>query len=185
MDTLSVIWLPVIVTAVAIFIASSLIHMVFKWHNSDYKKLGNEDDVRAVIRAGSPAPGLYILPHCADMKDMAGEAMQKKYIEGPVAMLTVRPSGSPGMGKPLVLWFVLSLAIAAIAACMAAGAYPGKANAHPAAHLAAVITFLAYYIGSVQMAIWMGKTWSSVGKDLLDSIIYAVVTGLVFAWLWG
>ena len=40
-------WLPVVVTAVLIFVASSLIHMVFKWHNSDYRKIANEGQVRA------------------------------------------------------------------------------------------------------------------------------------------
>ncbi len=184
MDTVSMLWMPVVATAILIFIASSLIHMVFKWHNSDYRKLANEDDVRAAVRAGSPAPGLYVLPHCADMKDMAGEAMQKKFIEGPVALLTVKQSGAPGMGKALLLWYVLNLVIAAIAACLALGAYPGHANAQPAAHLGAIVTFLAYFGGSVQMAIWMGKPWGSVAKDLLDCIIFAVITGCVFAWLW-
>ena len=63
-------WLPIVLTAVFIFIASSLIHMVFKWHNSDYKKLSNEDEVAAAIRAGNHAPGQYVLPHCMDMKEM-------------------------------------------------------------------------------------------------------------------
>ena len=87
MNTITQLWMPNVATAVFIFIASSLIHMVFKWHNSDYRKLANEDDVRAALRATSPGPGQYIVPHCADMKDMAAEAMQKKFIEGPIERL--------------------------------------------------------------------------------------------------
>src|SRR5580765_8102650 len=101
-------WLPILATAVFIFIASSLIHMVFKWHNSDYGKLGNEDDVRAAIRAQSPGPGQYIVPHCTDMKDMQDEAMMKKYVEGPIAFITVKKNGPPNMGTPLTLWFIYS-----------------------------------------------------------------------------
>ena len=35
-----------------------------------------------------------------------------------------------------------------------------------------MISFLTYFGGSVQLAIWMGKPWSAVGKDLLDSLIF-------------
>jgi hypothetical protein len=185
MNAMVQLWLPILATAVLIFIASSLIHMVFKWHNSDYRKLGNEDDVRAVVRAGSPAPGQYVLPHCTDMKDMAGESMQQKFRDGPVALLTVRASGMPNMGKALGAWFLYSVAVAALAACLAVGAIPaGKEHAHDAGHLVGMISFLTYFGGSVQMAIWMGKPWGAVGKDLLDCLIYGTLSALTFMWLW-
>ena len=57
MSQISLLWLPILSTATLIVIASSLSHMVFKWHNADDKKLANEGDVRAAIRTGSPAPG--------------------------------------------------------------------------------------------------------------------------------
>jgi len=50
-------WIPILLSAVCVFIASSLIHMVLKWHASDYSALPNEDEVRAAIRKGTPAPG--------------------------------------------------------------------------------------------------------------------------------
>ena len=185
MNTLALIWLPTLVTAVLIFFASSLIHMVFKWHNSDYRKLGNEDDVRAVIRAAKPAPGQYVIPHCMDMKDMAGEAMLQKFREGPVALLTVRPSGTPNMGKSLGMWFVFCLAVATLVGCIAIGVIPvGKANGQSAGCLVGLISLLTYFGGSVQMAIWMGKPWSAVTKDLLDSLIFSIISALVFMWLW-
>jgi hypothetical protein len=185
MNAIALLWLPVSVTAVLVFFASSLIHMVFKWHNSDYHKLGNEDDVRAVIRAGTPAPGQYVIPHCMDMKDMAGEAMTQKFREGPVALLTVRPSGMPGMGKALGLWFVFCVVVAAAAGCLAMGVVPvGKPNAQAGGHLVGMISLLTYFGGSVQMGIWMGKPWSAVAKDLLDALIFGVISALVFMWLW-
>jgi hypothetical protein len=185
MITIAQLWLPILVTAVLIFIASSLIHMVFKWHNSDYRKLDNEDEVRAAIRAGSATPGQYVIPHCADMKDMAGETMQQKFRDGPVAMLTVKAGGPPNMGKALGTWFVFCIAVAALAGCLATGAFPaGKTHAHDAGYLVGVASFLAYFGGSVQMAIWMGKPWRSVSKDLLDSLIYGTISALVFMWLW-
>ena len=177
-------WLPIVATAVFIFIASSLIHMVFKWHNSDYKKLANEDEVRAAIRAGSPAPGQYVVPHCTDMKDMGGEEMKKKFLEGPVAFMTVRENGAPTMGTALTLWFLYSLLVAAAAACIACGTFSLKTDPRQAGHLVGVLSFMTYVGGSIQMGIWMGKPWSSVAKDAFDGFIYAVISALTFMWLW-
>ena len=185
MTAIGSLWLPILVTAVLIFIASSLIHMVFKWHNSDYRKLANEDDVRAAIRAGSPAPGQYILPHCQDMKDMGGEDMKKKFIEGPIAFMTVRKNGPPEMGACLFQWFVYSVAVATLCGCLAAGAVGfGVANAHQGGHIVGVASFLAYVGGSVQMGIWMGKPWGSVAKDALDGLIYATISAMTFMYMW-
>ena len=184
MSAIFQLWLPIIATAVLIFIASSLIHMVFKWHNADYKKLANEDDVRAAVRAGSPPPGQYVIPHCMDMKEMQADAMQKKYVEGPIAFLTVRENGPPAMGSSLSLWFVYCIIIAAIAGAIVLQVYGLSANAQRAGCLVGLVSFLTFVGGSVQMGIWMGKPWGSVAKDALDGFIYAGIAGLTFMWLW-
>ena len=55
---------------------------------------------------------------------------------------------------------------------------------HHAAHTAGLATQLAYGAGEVSEASWMGKPWAATLKDLLDALIYAVVTACVFMWLW-
>jgi hypothetical protein len=183
MSALFVLALPVLAAAVGVFVASSLVHMVFKWHNSEYRAVPNEDAVAAALRAGHAGPGQYAIPHCTDMKQMADEAMQRKFREGPVALLTLRQPGPPTMGKALALWFVLNLAVAKVAALMAWHVF-GAGGHERAACLAATVTFLAYGVGSLQAGIWMGKPWSAVGKDLLDAAIYAGVTLAAFWFLW-
>ena len=183
MHDLPQLWLPILVTAVAVFIASSLIHMVFKWHNSDYRKLSNEDDVRAAIRAGSLVPGQYILPYC-HMKDMQAEEMQKKFRDGPVGFLTLRKSGPPTIGGSLIQWFVFNLALATIVAAIALQTYGLKGEPHRAGHLVGMLSLLAYGGSSVQAGIWVGRPWGSVAKDLVDAVIYATVSALAFLWLW-
>lgn len=184
MSPLIQLWLPILVTAVLVFIASSLIHMVFKWHNSDYKKIPNEDDVRTALRAGALVPGQYVLPHCLDMKEMQNDGMRQKYIEGPIGFLTVKQNGVPSMGNALMLWFVFNIVVASIAAGAALQAYTLKGDVHQIAHLAGILSFVAYAGGGIQAGIWMGKPWSSVVKDLLDGLIYAIVSALTFMWLW-
>ena len=184
MNDLLLLWLPILVTAVAVFVASSLIHMVFKWHNLDYKKLTNEDAVLAAIRAGSPEPGQYVLPHCADMKDLQTEELQKKFREGPVGFMTLKRPGPPTIGGALGKWFVFNLAVAGIVGVIALRMYGLQADPRRAAHLVGVLSLLTYSGGSVQQGIWMGKPWGSVAKDLLDGAIYATVSALSFWWLW-
>jgi hypothetical protein len=184
-SVLTTLWIPILATAVGIFIASSLIHMVFKWHMSDYRTLANEDAVRAAIKTGNPSPGLYVTPYCTDMKDMGSEPMMKKFSEGPNAYITVRPNGMPNMGAMLGQWFALTLVVAAAVAVITAGAVaPGAANASNAGCLAGMMTFLAYFVGSACNAVWMGKTWGSTAKDALDAAIYGAITWVIFMKLW-
>ena len=89
MNAVLTLWLPILLSAVVVFVISSLVHMVFKWHASDYSAFSNEDAVRTAIRAGNPSPGRYVLPYCSEMKEMSSEAMQKKYRDGPVGHFTL------------------------------------------------------------------------------------------------
>ena len=99
---------------------------------------------------------------------------------GPVGKLTLRRPGAMSVGPMLMQWFLLNLVVAFVAAFAAIGAGDG----HHAAHIAGLATLLAYGAGAVSEAIWMGKPWAATFKDLLDALIYAVVTAAVFMWFW-
>jgi len=185
MNTLLALWLPILLSAVVVFVISSLVHMVIKWHASDYSALANEDAVRAAIRAGNPTPGRYVVPHCQDMKDMGSEAMLKKYQEGPVGHFTLGPTGAPNIGKNLGQWFLWSLVVAIVAACLASRLIAwDHARAPAAAKLVGAVTFIAHGFGTVTESIWAMRPWSSSVKYLLDAALYAIGSGLIFLWLW-
>jgi len=185
MNALLTLWLPVLLSAVAVFVISSLIHMVIKWHASDYRGFSNEDAVRDAIRAGNATPGKYVMPHCNDMKEMGSEAMQKKYRDGPVGHIILAAPGVPNMGKHLGLWFLWSLIVAAVSAYLAARVFGlGHAHVSGAAKLIGVVTFISHGFGTVQDSIWMSRSWSSSAKYLLDAALYGVASGFVFLWLW-
>lgn len=182
MISLAQLWLPILLAALLVFAASSLIHMVFKWHARDFHGFGNEDEVRAALRPASP--GQYLVPYCSDMKDMQKPEMQQKYKDGPIAFLTLRPAGAPGIGQPLVFWFLLNLAIAVLAGYLASRTVPPGASFLAVCRVVSIVTFLAYACGGLQLAIWMGKPWRSAAKELLDAFIYGLVSAVAFAWLW-
>ena len=177
--------IPILLCAVVVFVISSLVHMVLKWHASDYGALPNEDAVRDAIRAGNPAPGRYVIPQCREMKDMASEAMKRKYAEGPVGHFTIIPNGQPNMGKYLGLWFLLCLFVSAVAVYLAARVLPmNHGLGRSAAKLVGAVCFVGYGFGTLQESIWMGRPWSASAKYLVDSALYAVGSGLVVYWLW-
>jgi len=184
MVSLSHLWIPILLSAICVFAASSLIHMVVKWHASDYRSLSNEDEVRAAIRKGTPTPGQYVMPHCADMRDMGKPEVQQKYQEGPVGFLVLVPNGAPAMGSALGKWFVYTVLVAFMAAYLASRTLAPGTHYLQVFRVVGAVSFLAYGFGSIQMGIWMGKPWSSVVKDLADALIYGLLSAGVFGWLW-
>ncbi|MBL0212126.1 MAG: hypothetical protein IPQ13_14625 [Holophagaceae bacterium] len=184
MLSLPSLWLPILLSAVFVFVASGIIHMVLKYHNSDYRQLANEDEVRDAIRKTSPAPGQYVLPYCADMKEMGGEAMKQKYTDGPLGFLTLRPNGVPKMGPSFISWFLFTVAVSLFAAYIGHVTLPEKMHYLTVFRVVGTATFMAYGLGALPGAIWMGRPWSAVLKDLADAIIYALLTAGTFGWLW-
>lgn len=184
MIALTQLWAPILLSAFLVFMASSLVHMVLKWHNSDYRKLPNEDDVRAVIGKGSPAPGQYILPHCTDPKEAAKPENVQKYVEGPVGVLTVLRNGPPNMGPQLGQWFLFNIVVSVFAAYLGSRTLPVGTEYLRVFQVIGTIGFVSYAGGAVPSAIWMGKPWSATAKDVADGLIYGLVMGGTFGWLW-
>ena len=177
-------WQPVLLGSFSAWIASALIHMALKYHNSDYKELQNEDAVRSALRSARPGLGVHSVPYCIDMGQLQEEAMQAKFREGPVALVTVLPSGLPNMGKLVgqqLLHFVLGCALVAYCATLALS--PG-ADYMTVFRFVATVTFLTFSWAVVPFSIWYGHSWSSAAKYLLDALIYGLLVAGCFAWLW-
>jgi len=184
MVSLGSLLLPILVSAVLVFIVSAIIHMVLKYHNKDYTSLPNEDAVRAAIRAGNPKPAQYIIPYCSDMKDMEKPEMKQKYVEGPIAVINLMPSGAPKMGKSLTQWFIFILIVSFFIAYVAAHTIQQGAEYLHVFRVVGAVGFLAYSAGQFPESIWMGKPWAVSIKNAIDGLIYGCVTAGTFGWLW-
>ena len=182
--SISELWLAILLAGVFCWIASSLIHMLIKHHNADYKALANEDAVAAALRASSPPPALYTLPHCSDMKAMSEAGMRKKFTAGPVAIISVMPNGMPAMGKLLLQQILFFLIGSLLIAYLASLSIVGGADSISVFRHVFVAAFLAYGWAQIPYSIWMGQPWSNCGRYLIDAAIYAGVTAGTFAWLW-
>lgn len=184
MSILGALWLPIVLSAILVFIVSAIVHMVLKYHNRDYRKLPNEDAVRAALRAGNPEPRQYVIPYCAEMKEMESPEMRQKFVEGPVGVLNLRRPGPPTMGPLLGQWFLFTLLVSLFVGYVAAHAIPRGAPYLEVFRIVGTVGFLAYAAGQVPAAIWMGKPWSVAAKDVFDGLLYGLVTAGTFGWLW-
>ncbi len=184
MVSLGALWLPILLSAVLVFILSSVIHMVLGYHNRDYGQLSNEDAVRAAIRSGNPTPRQYIIPYAVDPKQMDSPEMKRKFAEGPVGVLFLKPPGPQGMGPTLVRWFVFVLVVSFFVAYIASHALPASSDYLRVFQIVGAVAFLAYAAGELPAAIWMGKPWSVACKEAFDGLVYGLATAGVFGWLW-
>ena len=181
---LTTLWLPILLSAVVVFVASSILHMVLKYHRSDYKKLPNEESLLAALRSQRLAPGTYPFPYCASSTEMKSPAMLEKYKQGPVGILTVIRSGPPAMGKGLLLWFIFCVVISIFAAYVAGRTLSAGTAYLAVFRIAGTVAFVGYSAGNLVDSIWKGQPWSTTIKHIFDGLVYALLTAGTFAWLW-
>jgi hypothetical protein len=176
--------LPIVLATVFVFIASSVIHMVIRYHNVDYRQIAGEDAVLAAIRQTGAAPGQYIFPHCKDPQSMNTPEMQRKFTEGPVGVLYLKPPGVIQLGPFLGKWIAYSLIISAAVAYLARAELPIGTHYLKVFQLVGTATWFAYAWQAPSDSIWKGKPWEVTWKEMLDGLIYAALTAGTFAWLW-
>jgi hypothetical protein len=183
MVSLSALWLPIVLSAVIVFVASSIMHMVLPYHKGDYQKIPDEDKVLPALRAAGLKRGLYIFPF-ADHNTMKSPEVMEKYKQGPVGMMTIFPSGPPAMPKFLGLWLGYCLIVGFFVAYLAAHTVAPGAYYLRVFRVVGTAAFLAYGLGHISDGIWKGQTWSFVIKEVIDGLVYALLTAGTFGWLW-
>ena len=184
MTALSALVVPTLLSAVIVFVASSIIHIVLPWHKSDYPRVPNEDRVRDALRPLAIPPGDYMVPRAANMQDMKSPEFMAKISEGPVMVVTVMPNGPWSMGKNLAQWFVYSAVIGVFAAYVAGAALPPGAPYLRVFQLVGVSAFMGYALALWQLSIWYRRDWMTTIKSNVDGLIYALLTAGTFGWLW-
>ena len=177
-------WLPILGSAVLVFVASSIIHMMLPYHWNDFGSVPSEDDVMEALRKFSIPPGDYVIPRAATPKDMGSPAFIEKATKGPVAFVTVVPSGPPAMGASLAQWFVYCVVVGVLAAYVSGRTLAAGASYLEVFRFAGTTAFIAYAVGLWQDSIWYKRAWSTTVKNTFDGLVYALLTAGMFGWLW-
>jgi hypothetical protein len=184
MVTLPELLLPILISGVAVFLASSIINMLLPYHRSDYKKLPNEEEVMADLRRAQLSPGDYVFPHAASPAEMGSEAYRERRSAGPVGFLTVTKSGPLSMGPQLGAWFLFTLLVSLVAAYLAGRTLAPGTDYLSVFRVIGTVAFAGYVLALWQYAIWFGRSWVSTLKFSFDGLIYSLLTAGIFGWLW-
>ena len=184
MVSLTALWLPIVLSAVFVFVASSIIHMALRYHRNDVAKVNGEDAVMAALRAAGVTPGDYFFPYACGMKELNTPEVRAKFEQGPVGFLSILPSGAPAMGKTLALWFVFTLVVSFFTAYLTGRTVAPGAEYLAVHRVAGTVAFLAYSMAHASDSIWKGQRWATTLRHMFDGLVYGLLTGGCFGWLW-
>jgi Flp pilus assembly protein TadB len=184
MVQLHLLWVPMLVSAVFVFVASSLIHMMLGYHRADYRRVPAEDQLMDAMRGFNISPGDYLVPCAGGPKDMKDPVFMEKFKKGPRVMMTIFGGSAQGFGKQLVQWFVYLLLVGVIVAYVTGRALPVGSPYLHVFRFAGVTAFACYAVGLWQDSIWYRRSWGTSIRYTIDGLIYAGLTAGTFGWLW-
>lgn len=175
---------PIVLAAVLVFVASSVIHMVLTYHKADFSPLPNEDEVLDVLRRQKVAPGDYVAPYCNSPETMKDPVYQEKMKRGPGLVATVWSTSSFNMGSTLGQWFVYVLVVSVFTGYVLSRVFGPGADYMAIFRIAGTVAFMGYALGAPQASIWYQKSWGTTIRSMVDGLIYGLMTAGAFGWLW-
>ncbi|HME40344.1 MAG TPA: hypothetical protein VKG63_15415 [Steroidobacteraceae bacterium] len=184
MVPLASLWLPVLISAVIVFLASWIVHMFVPLHRRDFEKLPQEDALLETLRSMNIPSGQYLAPFANTPAQMKQPDYVEKRKRGPAIFLTLAAGPDTGMGKSLLQWFIYLLVISVFIAYVAHHAIPAGAPYPGVFKIVTVAAFMAYALGHPHQSIWYRQAWRTTVVYLIDGLIYSLLTAGVFGWLW-
>ena len=177
-------WIPILLSAVFVFVASFILLLVLPFQRHDLRKLAKEDEVMSALRGFNIAPGDYAIPCAGSPATMNTPEFKAKLARGPVAFMTIGPGRSPSMAQPLALWFVYSVVVSIFAAYIAGRALGPGIDYLQVFRFAGCTAFLGYSMALAQHSIWYQRNWGTTIRSMIDGLIYGLLTAGTFGWLW-
>ena len=177
-------WLPVVVSAAAVWVVSALMHMAMPHHKSDFSQLPNEDGVGDALRKLSLKPGQYLLPFMRDAAQLKDPEYVKRLNAGPVAMIRIRENGVPKMGGSLIGYFIYCFFVSFSIGYIARHTLHAGDAFMAVFRLTGTVGIAAYALANFPESIWMWRPWGVTIKNVFDAIVYGLLTAATFALLW-
>jgi hypothetical protein len=182
MVDLASLWLPILVSAVAVFVVSSVVWMALPYHKTDWKKVANEEAFLDAVRGQMLSGGMYMFPGCSP-GDLKSPEAKARFERGPWGTLVVLP-GKPSMGRSLPLWFLFILVVAVFVAYVVGHFSGAGADKTSVFRFASAMAWIVFGGSAIPGFIWEGKPGSYAAKGVFDGLLYALTVGAVFAWMW-
>lgn len=200
MDFLTHLWLPILVSGVGVWIASFIAWMAIGHHKKDRDAIpdGREQEFMDTITRLNIRPGNYGFPdfcqHDALPRKERMDALKALYDRHPQGLLRVW--APTNMGLNMLLTFLFYLVTSAVIGSLAWAALPhGAAIVLPEGASGSSIWWkvfqvvgtagiLAYCFATFPHDVWFQKKRRAMAMDWIDGIVFGLITGAIFAWMW-
>lgn len=177
-------WLPILLSAVFVFLVSFVLHAILTYHFKDFREVPNEDKVMDALRGFKIPPGEYVIPYAGSPKALSSPEFQAKVEKGPGVFMAIWEGGRPSMGKSLTQWFLFAIVVGIFAAYVAGRALGPGAPYLTVFRFVGFTAFACYAVAGWQDSIWFKRSWSRTFKTTIDGLVYALLTAGTFGWLW-
>lgn len=172
-------WKPILATGIATHVWSTLAWTALPHHKPEWTRVPAEDELQELIVHKQVPPGQYMFPFAEGGKDAATEEFQQKNAKCRGMLIVWADSLS--MGKAIVqtlCWFILvAFTIGYLASlALVPGAPFGKV-----VQFVATAGLLAHVAAHFPHVFWFRR---KMAMEVLDGVVQATLTGLIFAWLW-
>lgn len=182
---LTELWLPILLSGVAVFVLSFLMWMVMPHHKGDWEGLPDEDGLMDALRAQGVKPKTqYMFPYCHSQELMKDPEWMAKFNRGPKGFLVMKADGEINMGKNMVISTIFNLLTATLVALVATLSVERGAAGADVFWFVTLVAFLANSWALVWGAIWFDRTWGSTLREMFDGLVYGAATGAIFMLLW-
>lgn len=184
MVSLTSLLLPMLVSAVLVFLASFILHMVIPFHRNDIKKVPQEDEFLAAIRGFNLPAGDYAAPHADSPAAMKDPAFIEKREKGPTVIMTTSPGAPPPMSGTLTKWFIYCVVVSLFSAYIASRTLPAGTDYLQVFRIVGTTAFMGYSFALLQTWIWWMKDGGATFRSMIDGLAYALLTAGAFGWMW-
>ena len=184
MQTISYLWLPILVAAAFVFIGSTIVWMILPHHKTEWSPAPGQDVIQNAFKGASP--GLYAFPMAQDPKDRRSPEAMKKWQEGPSGHITLVAAGG-GMSGMMVKWVIFNIVVATFAGYVAGHSFglgPVGPSWGEVFRVVGAVGFMTYGLSAGADAIWFGKPVRSFVLQCADGLFYGALMALAFGWLW-
>jgi hypothetical protein len=182
MTFLAQLWLPIVVSAVLVFVLSAMTHMLVPYRQREWSRPAGQDALQAALKGA--APGLYAFPVPAEPRERMKPEAMARWAAGPSGWLSLVPPGPIRMGRNLGLSLLVNLLVSFMAAYVAFHALGHAAHYRAVFRLVGTVGVLAYAVGPIYEAIWYWKPWRTLAMTAVDALVFGLAMAGVFGWLW-
>ncbi len=182
MDMLAHLWLPIVLSAAAVWVASAVVWMAMPHHKKDWTALPDEAAFYRAFEALKLPPGNYGFPDCKDKAKRNDPEVKRRWEAGEMGLVSVW--GKMSMGRNMIVTFLIYVVVSFLVAYLGAAVVKPGTDFASAFKVLGTAGVLAYAFGAAPHSVWMGAYPRAILMCIIDGIVYGLITGAIFAAMW-